>query len=115
MCQGASSVWAAGRFTQSPQHLEAVDAGHLDVEEHEVGGVARDRVDRLAPVGALADDLEVAESAQAQLEAAARERLVVDDDGANRCGQPLQTSSGSRISTARPGEASATSIECESP
>ena len=97
------------------QHLESVDARHLDVEEHEVRRVARDRVDRLAPVCALVDDLEVTECAQAELESAPRERLVVDDDGAYRPGHRLQTSSGSRISTQSPGEASATSTEWASP
>ncbi len=66
------------------QHLESVDARHLDVEEHEVRRVRGDRVDRLAPVRALRDDLEVVESAQAELEPAPRERLVVDDDCADR-------------------------------
>ena len=62
------------------QHLEAVDARHLDVEEHEVRRVGGDRFDRLAAIRALRDDLEVVESAQAQLEPAPRERLVIDDD-----------------------------------
>ena len=73
----------------------------------------RDGVDRLAPVRALRHDLEIREGVQAQLEPAAGERLVVDDDRANPPGH--QTSSGSRISTERPGDASATSIEWESP
>jgi hypothetical protein len=68
-------------------------------------------LDRLAAVRALGYDLEVAESAQAKLESAAGERLVVDDDGAYRPAQRSQTSSGRRISTDSPGEASTTSTE----
>src|ERR1700742_440904 len=52
---------------------------------------------------------------QAQLETAPRQRLVVDDDGANDPAQRLQTSSGNRISTQSPGDASATATGCVSP
>ena len=64
-------------------HVEAREPGHLDVEEHQVRRVLGDRGDRLAAVGALAHDLDVGRLPQAQLEPAAGERFVVDDDGAD--------------------------------
>ena len=39
--------------------IEAVHAGHLHVEEHEVGLLALDRLDGARAVGALADDFDV--------------------------------------------------------
>ena len=39
--------------------LEPVEAGHLDVEKHEVRRVLLDRADRLFTVAALRDDLNI--------------------------------------------------------
>ena len=47
---------------QPAGHLEAGQAGHLDVEEHDVGLVPLDRVQRLDAVARLADDLDVPSS-----------------------------------------------------
>ena len=60
------------RLRDAAQHLEAVDARHLDVEEHEVRRVGGDGLDGLAAIGALRDDLEILESPRA----AARARAV---------------------------------------
>ena len=45
---------------QMRQHLEARHARHLDVEKHQVGLVLDDRGERLAAVGALRHDFEIA-------------------------------------------------------
>ena len=60
---------------------EAVETGHLDVEEHQVGLLRLDRADRFAPVLACVDDLDVLERFEAELEALDGEFLVVDEDG----------------------------------
>jgi hypothetical protein len=62
--------------------LEARHARHLNVEEHHVGLVGADRGDGFASVRTLRDDLEVLRLEQADLEPAARKRLVIDDDRA---------------------------------
>ena len=64
-------------------HRETVEAGHLDVEEDEVGLVGLDRPDRLAAVGGGGDDFHVVMRLQAQAEALRRQRLIVDEDGAD--------------------------------
>ena len=64
-------------------HAEAVQQRHLHVEEYQVRPLLSDRVDRLAPVAAFADDLDVLLSAQGESDAAAGDRLVVNDQGAN--------------------------------
>ena len=45
--------------TDLPDHAEAIDGGHLHVEEHELGRELLDRVDGLHAVGALPHDLDV--------------------------------------------------------
>ena len=64
---------AAGR-------LEAVHLGHPDVHEDDVGPVAGREVHRFAPVGGLADDLDVFGRAEEDREPAAYQRLVVGHD-----------------------------------
>ena len=68
---------------QPLDHRKAVEARHLDVEEDEIGLVGLDRSDRLAPVRAGVDDLDVVMRLQAQLQPLDGERLVVDQDGAD--------------------------------
>ena len=62
-------------------HVEAVEPGHLHVEEHEVRRVMLNRRHRLRAVAALADDFDVLFLLQQRQHALARERLVVDDQG----------------------------------
>ncbi len=62
---------------------KAVEAGHLDVEEDEIGLVRLDRADRLAAVGAGLDDLDIVMAVQAQLEPLDGKALVVDENGTN--------------------------------
>src|SRR5438105_3074321 len=107
---------------QVRQHLETRHTGHLDVEEHEVRLVLLDGREGLAASRALRDDLEIGRVAQAQLDPAARQPLVVDDQGpdfharapraapagtacgfAAACGPAAADSSGSAISIRSPG------------
>ena len=60
-------------------HAEAVAGRHLHVEEHQIGLLVLDRVDRLLAVGALADQLDVLFLLQQADDALARHRLVVHD------------------------------------
>ena len=66
---------------QPLDHRKAVEAGHLDVEEDEVGLVGLDLADRLAAIGGGGDDLDVVMRLEPQLQALGRQRLVVDQDG----------------------------------
>ena len=68
---------------QPLDHRKAVEARHLDVEEDEVGLVGLDRADRLAPVRAGVDDLDVLVRLEAQLQPLDGQRLVIDQDGAD--------------------------------
>ncbi len=65
------------------EHVEPREPRHLDVEKHQVRRVLGDRRERLPPVSALRDDLDVRRVLQPDLDAAPRELLVVNDDGAN--------------------------------
>ena len=63
------------------RHLEAVEAGHLDVEEQDVRRQALDDADRLEAVAGLRDHLDVAHLLEHVTQLFPRELLVVDDDG----------------------------------
>ena len=86
---------------QLGQHVEAREPGHLDVEEHQVRPLLADRVERLAAVAALADDLDVVGHAQAQLEPAPRQRLIVDQQRAEFA-RRVHASTSRAISSGRP-------------
>ena len=62
-----------------------------------------DRRQRIARVGALRYDLEVGVLSQAQLESAARQRLIIDNDGGDLCAHACTVSSGTAMSIRRPG------------
>ncbi len=59
---------------------EAIEAGHLDVEEDDVGLVGTDEVDGFDAVGALGYDVDAVGAFKEIEEFLARERFVVDDD-----------------------------------
>ena len=67
---------------QLREHVEAGKPGHLDVEEHQVRLLLADGGQCLAAVAALADDLDVVGDAQPQLQAAPRQRLIIDQQRA---------------------------------
>src|SRR5262249_26536270 len=64
------------------QHPEAVEVGHLDIEEDEVGRVSPDRAQRFAAVRAFADDRELNSAAQQIADAPSRQNLVINDQRA---------------------------------
>lgn len=63
------------------EDAEAVEAGHLDIEEDEVGGVFLDEIDGFEAVFALADERDFREGFEKVGELLAGGLLVVDDDG----------------------------------
>jgi hypothetical protein len=63
------------------QEREAVDLGHLDVDEQHVRAFSTDHVQGGAAIGARRDDVD-ARGRQISCEAFARVQLVVHDDGA---------------------------------
>ena len=70
---------SSSRCEEPPRDLEAGEAGHLDVEEDEVGFVPFDGRDRLEAVASLRDHLRGPELFELKAELLARELLVVDD------------------------------------
>ena len=69
---------------------EAIEAGHLDVEEDDVGLVGADEVDGLDAVGALGEDLDAFGGLEQVEELLAGEGFVVDDEGGEGHGCQLQ-------------------------
>ncbi len=61
------------------EHLEAVEAGHLHVEDQEIGYVARDGLDGRFAVGTLGHDLGVLECGEVLAQCQPPRRLVVHD------------------------------------
>ena len=122
--EGVDRVAVEGRDEHDHRHallrhlgddVEAGNARHLDVEEHQVRLVLGDRGDRFAAVGTLAHDRDVGCALQAQFEAATSKRLVVDDDGTDAHVGCVASSSGSVISRRSPGRENRTAICCCSP
>ena len=76
------------------EHLIAVHLGHQDVEQHDVDGLADQRLERLAPVLRGHDAVAVA------LEAAPEQRLfraiVVDDEDGRGCSANVRAPPASR-------------------
>ena len=71
---------AAGvRGGDPPGGLDAVQHGHPDVHQHHLGALARDQVERLAPVRRLSDDLDGGRLVQDQPQSGPDQGLVVDD------------------------------------
>jgi len=68
-------------FDEFLQDAEAVEAGHLDVEEDEVGRVFLDEVDGFEAIFALADERDFREGFEEESEFLASRLFVVNDDG----------------------------------
>ena len=68
---------------QGLQHLKAVEARHLDIEEHQVRTMLLNGLERLSPISALGDDLHIGLFIEKQPYSFTPEWLVVDDDGTN--------------------------------
>ena len=69
-------------FEEFFEDAEAVEAGHLDIEEDDVRGVEADEVDGLDAVGAGGEDFDLGGGVEEVLELLAGERFVIDDEGA---------------------------------
>ncbi len=69
-----------------PGRLDAVEDGHADVHQHDVGIERSGERDGLRAVGCLADHLDVALRLEDQPQAAADDRLVVDEEDADHDG-----------------------------
>src|SRR5262245_371797 len=70
------------------EHPEAVEVGHLDVEENEVGRAPPDRDQCFMSIRAFADDRELAPAAQQIADAPSRQNFVINDQRAYGCHLP---------------------------
>ena len=66
--------------------LDAGAAGHDDVEQDDVGLLEPGRADPVVTVARLADDLDVVLAIEQEAQAGADDRVIVDDENANRHG-----------------------------
>ena len=73
---------------EAREHLagrgDAVEVGHADVHEDDVRAQGSHLVERGAPVGGLADDLDRVVAREHRLEAGAHEVVVVHEEDADR-------------------------------
>src|SRR4051794_18942911 len=92
----------------APRRLEPVELGHADVHQHDVWAQGAGLVDRLAPVGRLADDLDLGLRVEDHAEAGADERLVVDEEDADH--PPASTGSIARSEKPPSGRGPASSV-----
>jgi len=76
-----------GSRLEQLEHLEAIETGHLDVEEQQVRRQLSHRRDRLEAVGTLGDDLDFGVRREVLAQQRPGRRLVVDDDGAQPGGR----------------------------
>ncbi|MNM28565.1 hypothetical protein D3C81_390810 [compost metagenome] len=67
------------------RHFEAVQARHLDVEEHQLRLQFRDGLDGLEAVGAFGHDLDIVVARQIFAQHAARQQFIVDDGYPHSC------------------------------
>ena len=80
--------------------LDAVESRHPDVHQHHVGAKAARGLDRRQPVFRFADHLDVRLGLEDHAKAGAHQRLVVDDQNADR--HQAAGLTGSRATTANP-------------
>jgi hypothetical protein len=83
-------------FDEFLEDAETVEAGHLDVEENEVGGVFLDEVDGVEAVFALSQEVNFGEGFEEKREFLTRGFFVVDDNGVDgHLGGQVKYSAGS--------------------
>ena len=73
-------------FAKPLGHLDAVGAGHFQIEEHDVGPELGARRQRLGAGAGEAHDLEVGRGAEHGGEPVADDRVIVGKEDADRCG-----------------------------
>jgi hypothetical protein len=93
-------VWRTGAG-ESPGDLDAVLAGHADVDKADVGPELAGEADRLGPVGSLGDHFDVGLVLEDQAQAAADQRLVVGEQDPDAHGF-LLAGNGSVAATTQP-------------
>ena len=71
--------------------VDAADLGHLDVHEHHVGPFRPGELDRLAPVGGLADHLDAGLGVEQHVEPGTHQGLVVGHGDADHSGSRAST------------------------
>jgi len=71
-------------FNEFLEDAEAVETGHLDVEENEIGIVFLDEIDGVEAVFALGQKIDFRKTLEEEREFIARGLFVIDDDGADR-------------------------------
>ena len=74
----------AGRgsfFTDILRRVGSVQARHRDIEQDHVGRVQRSQFDRFITIGALGDYIKLTVSFEKGSQAAANERMIVNDQG----------------------------------
>lgn len=69
------------------EDAEAVEAGHLDIEENEVGIVFLDEIDGVETVFALGEEMDFREAFEEEGELLASGLFVVDDNGVDGHGR----------------------------
>ena len=78
-----TTAGGSGWRAQQPGGGDAVELGHADVHEHDVGAVAVDGAEHAAAVVGLADDLDALRAGQHHPQPRAHERVVVDEQDAD--------------------------------
>jgi len=73
---------------------EAMEAGHLDVEEDQIRDVFFDEIDSFHAVFALREEIDLREGFEEESELFASRLFVVNDDGVNGHGRKNQYSAG---------------------
>ena len=113
--EGGSQVVFCARKTDEGEAVaayeshnrQAVDLGHLEVEQGEIGVRSLDERDRLRAAGRFADELDALERAERCREERPRGSFIVRDHDSQHRGQParaaaLACSTGTRTSTVVP-------------
>ena len=100
-----------GAVADGARRLEAIHAGHVDVEEEKLRLVlVQDLVD-VPAVFHLVDDLELRPHAgKPRAKLRAKQRFVVSDDGSDRAHAPLPTGTSIDATTPWGGRSSITSL-----
>ena len=79
-----STAGGSGCAAQQPGGRDAVELRHADVHQDDVGLVQVNSREHVAAVGGLADDVEVRGAGQHDPQAGADQRVVVDEEDADR-------------------------------
>jgi len=93
-------------FRDLLQDTEAVEAGHVDIEQDQVGRELFDRVHRIDAVAGLADDDHIASGGECGPHTLANERFVVDEQDVHRNPPEVSSSVPAGVSLSGGGKSS---------